>query len=278
MAWVVASAAQAVPLYLGSARSSAVSGPLISVPASVVPVDESYAGCIGNACYDMAVHADIDRLEAQARSRGPYVFQNIATVETLAEAFAFGRMTLTADFPGAPALVPVNVTLRLQGDYAVDLSGLTSGWARMRLALGAGTSSAQLSEHAPGQAPPETPTFNFVRTGPDTVVASLVLPLGDFNWSTLLTVDEHVFTQLGSYDASSHFSVSFIEGPPVFTLPAGYHLWSTDFGIEDNRFCPIGCSAVVPEPSTIALLALAWAWGSVGTRRRRRRRPGCPSH
>lgn len=253
-----AAPAGSAPLYLGSARSSAVGGTLIDVPASPAPVDASYAGCIGNACYDMVVRAGMGAVEAQARSRGPSASLGIATVETVAEALGFGQMTLTADTPGLPALVPVTLTMRLQSAFDVDIDALTSAWSRLRLFLSAGTSSALLTEYAPGyDTPPDTTGYNLVRSGPDTVTASLVLPVGTFNVSMLLTVDEHAFTQFGTYDVTSHASASFIEGAQVFTLPAGYHLSSADFGITDNRYCPRGCAATeIPEPTPAGLVAL----------------------
>lgn len=270
-----AAPAGAAPHYLGSARSSVVNGTLINVPASPAPVDASYAGCIGSACYDMVVRAGAGTVEAQARSRGPSASLGIATVETVAEAFGFGQMTLTADTPGLPALVPVSVTMRLQGAFDVDIDALTSAWSRLRLFLSAGTSSALLTEYAPGHdTPPDTTSYNLVRSGPDTVTASLVLPLGTFNFSMLLTVDEQAFTQFGTYDVTSRAAASFIEGAQVFTLPDGYHLSSTDFAITDNRYCPRGCAATeIPEPMPAGLVVLGVVVIAVA---RRRAAPGRP--
>ena len=57
---------------------------------------------------------------------------------------------------------------------------------------------------------------------------------------------------LGAVDLSSDFLLRFDDREAVLGLPAGYTAWSSDWGIDDNRFCPSGC-APVPEPATAAL-------------------------
>ena len=54
---------------------------------------------------------------------------------------------------------------------------------------------------------------------------------------------------LGRVDLSSDYLLSLDDRGGVLDMPVGYTAWSSDWAIEDNRFCPAGC-APVPEPGT----------------------------
>jgi hypothetical protein len=66
-------------------------------------------------------------------------------------------------------------------------------------------------------------------------------------------------------------TLTFVEGAPVFDLPAGYTASSLEAGIVNNRFTPADGAAVVPEPSSIILWGIGGLFLTIGSLRRRRR-------
>lgn len=263
---VAAFGAAAVPLY--SARSaSAQYGLLIDVPQGPPVIDAARVQCMGSVCFDNQVSAGRDGLTSRTRVHPAWT--NIHSVDVFTEAFVQGSMTLVAPRSQGPAPVQAEVSFRLSGTTLLEVDAASAAWSGLRLSVVAGQSSAALTEYeSVHRQPPAGGGYAMWRSGPDTVTASLTLPAGAFSFWMGLSTTATASTQLGQYDVEAAYSLSFIEGQPVFTLPAGYTLWSTDFDIVDNQWCPGAC-APVPEPGTWAL-SLAGA-AALGALRRRAR-------
>lgn len=262
VALTAAFGAAAVPLY--SARSaSAQYGLLIDVPQRQPAIDASFAQCLGSVCFDNQVR--VGREGLASRTRVDPAWTNIHSVDAFTEAIVQGRMTLEAPPFTVPAPVPTEVSFRLSGSNLLDVDASSTAYAGMRLSVVAGSSSASLTEYeAVRRQPPVGGSYAMWRSGPDTVTASLTVPVGTFDFWLVLSTMATASTQLGQYDVEADYSLSFIPGQPVFTLPAGYTLSSSDFDIVDNHWCASGCAtAPVPEPSggwlgLGGLAAIAW--------------------
>jgi hypothetical protein len=262
-----ACAAAAVPMF--TARSaSAQYGLLIDIPQRLPAIDASFVQCLGSVCFDNQVHAGSDGLASRGRAHPSWT--NIHSVDVFTEATVRGDVTLVAPPSQVPAPVQTEVSFHLSGATVLAVDASSAAWSGLRLMVAAGQSSAGFTEYVSAhRQPPADGSYAMWRSGPDTVTASLTLPAGRFSFWIDLTTLSNAYTQLGQYDVTADYRVSFIEGQPVFRLPAGYTLWSTDFDIVDNQWCPHGC-APVPEPGSWTLMMAGLA-GMVVHRRHRQR-------
>lgn len=159
-------------------------------------------------------------------------------------------LTIVADTPGGPGFVDGSLNLQLTGATWLAAAGGGRAGGSFKVSIDALDNHAWLLESAAiGQDPATPGASQMTRVDADEVRGTLThLPVGQ---PFQLTLGLHLngsADATGSSSANVNYGLNFLEGAPVFALPPGYSVWSSDWAIADNQFCPNGCAAV-PEPS-----------------------------
>ena len=261
---LAASAAEATVNY--SAHSATGWQSLYQVTDSESGFERSVQFCdFGGVCYDSTARAGQDglflRQTLDFAAPGNGVFGLIGSSVS-----AVGTMALQTTSGGA-SWVDGLMTLRLHGSNLAQLDQTSFDaeiLARLRLTAFIGdrrfafTESDQVNSSWPA-----TYSDRMWRSGADTVSAWVTLPVGSFAFALVLEADGvgRSYGSVGFFGVTG-YEAGFFADRPLFELPAGYSVSSTDFGIINNQWCQGPC-APVPEPATwlllpLGLLGLAW--------------------
>ena len=261
-----ASALRAEPRYTVEAGSWN-SGYYFRHERSYVPIEDGWRNSqvgLDIATYARSGAADLLASYQQTGTSWPDVSERGWT-----GARAEGFVLITADTPGGPSAVDVVLNLRQSGQAVLSANAdaqVTGGFEARVYATGGNANLIESFAAGLNAPAPTSVGQRMWRTGPDHLQASLHLPVGQPFKMSLVLYANGGSSGDGAVTVFGDFGLGFFEGAAVFDLPAGYDASSSDWGIENNQWCP-GVCAAVPEPS--AWLMLVAGLGGVALRTRR---------
>ena len=249
----------AAPQYGGAAGSTNGGGYILNAGSSA-PFRASKADCGNNACVSTAIAAGPAGIGAAYEQSGSGNF--ISAGRGAAGAWAQGEVLVIAQVPGGPAFVDSVLRLSLGGSTVVEAVGVdakASGGVSVSVDGPTFGAAAYMKEYRGVNVDVGPNEYvGITRDGGGALNVPMRITLGQ-PFSLRLTVEAFgSATGFGSAAVRSRWNdtLTLAAQGPVFDLPAGYAVQSTDWLIEDNRWCPTGCPPV-PEPSSWAM----WLFG-----------------